>query len=363
MIQKTKIDEFIRPDLLSFGAYTAPVSAGSLTGNTEIPLTGVIKLDQNENVYGCSPKVITALAKYKGYHIYPDSEQTTLREQLSGYTGIAPECIVAANGSNQLLDIITRLFVGEGDNVINFVPTFDIYRFSTQICGGNIVEIPRDDKFAIDTGLFRRSIDAKTKLIFIANPNAPTGNLTPKKTILELLDTGIPIVVDEAYYEFSGVTALPLMKKYPNLMVVRTFSKWAGLAGLRVGYGLFNPVIADYLHRIRIPFNVNVAALVAVNESLQDIDYLLNRTKQIIAEKDRLFVELKKFKWLKPYPSRANFILCQVLNGKASEIHEILQNKGIMVRYFAKPRLENCIRISVGKPEHSDALIKVLREI
>ena len=187
--------------------------------------------------------------------------------------------------------------------------------------------------------------------------------MIPQPDILEILDTGLPVLVDEAYYEFSQQTIAPLVGQYENLMVLRTFSKWAGLAGLRVGYGLFPPKIADYLLRIKIPYNVNVAALVAVEESLKDIDYLMSTVKAIIDERERLFQELAKIEWLKPSPSQANFILCSVEKGEAKELRQKLQEKGILVRYFEEPRLRNCIRISVGKPEHTDVLIKVLKEI
>jgi len=130
-----------------------------------------------------------------------------------------------------------------------------------------------------------------------------------------------------------------------------------------VGYGIFPPEIASYLIKIKLPYNVNVAALVAVQETLNDVDYLMDRVKAIIAERERLFTELKNFAWLKPYPSQANFIFCLVLKGKASELQQRLQQKGILVRYFDQPRLQNSIRISVGKPEHTDALIRVLREL
>jgi histidinol-phosphate aminotransferase len=146
-------------------------------------------------------------------------------------------------------------------------------------------------------------------------------------------------------------------------MVLRTFSKWAGLAGLRIGYGIFPPEIANYLLKIKPPYNVNAAALVAVQESLEDIDFLMSRVKAIVAERERLFAELAKLKFLKPFPSRANFILCSVLNGRASQLQQKLRNKGILVRYFDTPRLRDFIRISVGKPEHTDVLIKALREM
>ncbi len=357
------IEKFIRKELLSFGAYSAPKAADAQAKKAAVPLSKIVKIDQNENLFGPSPKVIKALAKYYGFNIYPDAEQTAFRQQISAYTGVSPEYIVGANGSNQLLDLVTRLFVGAGDSVINCVPTFDIYRFSTQICGGKLIELQRDENFAIDVKTIKKAVDKSVKLIFLANPNAPTGNLTPRKDLIEILELGLPTCIDEAYYEFSCVTVLPLMKKYTNLMVVRTFSKWAGLAGLRVGYGFFPPQVAELLHRIKIPYNINVAALVAVEESIKDIDYLLEKVKIIVTERDRLFAGLKKVPYLKPYPSKANFILCQVLKGNASVLQDRLQEKGILIRYFAKQRLENCIRLSIGRPEHTDFVLKTLQEI
>jgi len=357
------IERLIRPDLATFGGYSASTSPDTLEGKVEVPVEGIIKLDANENPYGCSPRVRQALATYPSFSVYPDSGQTELRELLAGYAGVGAERIVASSGSNQLIDLLIRLFVGPGDEVINLVPTFDIYRFSTQIQGGIVVEVLRDENFAVNVEAVKAAISKKTKIVFLANPNTPTGNITPQKDILEIADTGLPVLVDEAYYEFSGETVVPLVSHYENLMVLRTFSKWAGLAGLRVGYGIFPPKVADYLLTIKIPYNVNAAALVAVRESLKDVDYLLDRVKAILVERERLFTELQKLKWLKPFPSRANFIFCSVLNGKASELHQKLQNKGILVRYFDKPLLKDSIRISAGKPEHTDALIKALQEI
>jgi len=359
----TDITKFIRPELKGFGAYSAAKAPEEVAGESDISIDSFIKLDQNENPYGCSPKVNKALADYRKYNIYPDANQTVIRKQLAAYTGVAESCIVAGSGSNTLLDLIARMFISPGDGVINCVPTFDIYRFSTQICGGKLIEVPRDADYGLDLPAIKAAIDRGTKLIFVANPNAPTGNLATDSEIKEILELDLPTVIDEAYYEFSGMTAVPLMKKYGNLMVIRTFSKWAGLAGLRVGYGLFPPVIADYLHKIKIPYNVNVAALVAVSESMKDLDYLMGNVNKIIIERARLFAELKKIRWLKVYPSSANYIFCLVLKGKAGDLQEKLQRRGILVRYFAKPRLDNCIRISVGKPEDTDAIIKELNEI
>ena len=357
------IEKLIRSDLVTFGGYAASKSPETLEGKVEVPLESIIKLDANENPYGCSPRVSQALATYPYLNIYPDSGQTQLRKQLQGYTGIGAEHIVAGSGSSQLIDFILRLFIEPGSEVINCPPTFAMYHFYTELCGGTLVEVPRDENFAVNVDAVKAAISKKTKIILLANPNNPTGTIMPQQDILEIVDTGLPVVVDEAYYEFSGETVVPLVSHYENLMVLRTFSKWAGLAGLRIGYGIFPPQIADYLLKIKPPYNVNVAALVAVQESIKDIDYLLDSVKAIIAERERLFNELKKLKWLKPFPSQANFILCSVLNGKASELQQKLQDKGILVRYFDQPVLRDSIRISVGKPEHTDALIKTLQEI
>jgi histidinol-phosphate aminotransferase len=357
------IEKLIRPGLAAFGGYSAATSPETLKGKIEIAPENIIKLDANENPYGFSPRVPKALAKYAHFNIYPDNAQTVLRKSLEKYTGVNARHIVAAGGSNQLIDLVVRLFVGSGDEVIDFVPTFSIYSFSTRLCGGTLVEVPRGEDFAVSVSAVRKAITRKTKLICLANPNNPSGTLTPKSDLLEILDTGLPVLVDEAYYEFSGQTVAPLVGKCENLMVLRTFSKWAGLAGLRVGYGLFPEKIADYLLRIKMPYNVNVAALVAVAKSFQDRDYLMGTVKLIVAERERLFSELKKIKWLKVYPSRANFILCEVRKGEAKELRQKLQDRGILVRYFDTPRLQNCLRISVGKPEHTDALIKALRAI
>ena len=363
MTEKKGMERLIRPELVGFGGYSAATSPETLEGKVEVPVENIIKLDANENPYGCSPRVNQALAKYPGFSIYPDDGQTRLREMLAGYTGVTADHIVAESGSNRLIDLVLRLLISPGDEVINCVPSFVMYRFSTELCGGTLVEIPRDDNFAVDVGAVKVAISPRTKIILIANPNNPTGTSIPREDILKLVDTGLPVLVDEAYYEFSGDTVAPLVTQYDNLIVLRTFSKWAGLAGLRAGYGLFPSGIADYMLRIKIAYCVNVAALVAMEESLKDIDYLQERVNAIIAERDRLFEELGKVEWLRPFPSTANFILCQVLKGQASQLHQQLQNKGILIRYFDEPLLDNYVRISVGKPEDSEVLMRTLREI
>lgn len=363
MSGKDSIKQNIRPDLVTFGGYSARISPDTLEGKVEVPVDTIIKLDANENPYGCSPAVSKALALYDEYNIYPDDGQTRLRKLLAGYCGVDEKYIVAGGGSNQLIDLILRLFLNRDEEVINCIPTFGIYKFSTDLCGGKLVEVQRNDNFDIDVSAIQAAVTDRTKVIFLANPNNPTGNIISEADIRKILDTDAVVVVDEAYYEFSRQTVVPLVEEYGNLIVLRTFSKWAGLAGLRVGYGMFPPEIADYILKIKIPYNVNVAAAVAVEESLRDIDYLQSTVQKLIDERERLFTELEKISWLKPYPSQANFILCKVEKGNALQLRQKLQEKGILIRYYDDTLLHDYVRISVGKPEHTDALMNVLRQI
>jgi histidinol-phosphate aminotransferase len=357
------IEKLVRPELSGFGGYAASKSPETLAGKTEVPVENIIKLDANENPYGCSPRVNRALAEYKDISVYPDSGQQELRKQLEKYTGVGMEHIVASAGSDQLIDLLMRLFLEPGDEVINCPPTFAMFRFFIKLAGGMTVEVPRDGDFLVDVKAVKKSITKRTKLILLATPNNPTGTLTPRRDIVEILDTGLPVLVDEAYYEFTGQTMAPKISEYKNMMVLRTFSKWAGLAGLRVGYGMFPPQIANYLLRIKEPYSVNVAAQVAVRESLADVDYLMGNVKKIIAERERLSGKLAELGWLKPYPSQANFILCSVLKGSARELQKRLEEKGILTRYFDEPLLKDCIRISVGKPGDTDRLMETLKKL
>lgn len=361
--QGAGIEKLIRSDLSRLKAYQSIIPPDVLGERAGIPVERVIKLDGNENPYGCSPRVGRALAGYPFYHIYPDPEQHELRKALAVYVGVDAAHIVAGAGSDELIDLILRLFLEPGDRVINCVPTFGMYPFCTEVCGGKVIDVPRDKSYAIDIEGIKEAVDEKTKVIFVTSPNNPTGNTTPQRDILELVELGKVVVIDEAYYEFSGITVAPLVPQYENLIVLRSFSKWAGLAGLRIGYGVFSSLIAEQLMKIKQPYNINLAAHVALQESLADIEYLHDTVKKIISERERLFTRLGELEFLEPLPSQSNFILCNVTKGDARVIYERLSKRGIFLRYFDTPLLRNSIRISVGKPEHTDTLIEALKEM
>jgi histidinol-phosphate aminotransferase len=345
-------------------SYTPIEPTEVLSRRAELPAGEIVKLDGNENPYGCSPKVYQALATYPYYHNYPDPEQRELRKALEEYTGLERQHIVCGMGSDDLIDLILRLFLKSGDEVINCPPTFGMYPFSTDVCGGRVVDVPRTEDLVLDMAGIKKALTRKAKVIFVASPNNPTGNTAAEKQIIELVHTGKIVVVDEAYFEFSNdVTVASLVPSYPNLIVLRTFSKWAGLAGLRIGYGFFPVEIADYLMKIKQPYNANAAAQAAVLASLADIEYLRANVARIVMERERLFGKLKELDWLRPYPSQANFVLCSLPEGKAGEIWQQLRKKGIFVRYFDTPLLKDCLRISVGRPEDTDVLVKALKEV
>jgi histidinol-phosphate aminotransferase len=357
------IEKLVRIDMSRFGVYSSAKSPDVIARKLGIPEKDIIKLDANENPYGCSPKVKEALARYSYFNIYPDAAQTELRELLSQYVGLDKEFIVAGNGSDELIDLLLRIFIAPGDEVIVAVPTFDMYRFCTEVCRGKVVNVLRKRNFEVDVEAVRAAVRPKTRLIFITSPNNPTGTIIAQEDILKLVEIGLPLVIDEAYFEFSGQTVASLVQQYQNVMVLRTFSKWAGLAGLRLGYGIFPLKIADILMKVKPPYSINMAALVAARESFKDGDYLFGTVRKMIEERGRLFDKLEKLDFLKPIPSRANFILCEVIRGNANYLQDELEKRGILVRYYNTALLKNYIRISAGKPEQTDKIIEALREL
>ena len=360
---KKDVRSLMLPHLLDMVAYEAIDPPEVLARQAGIPEEQVVKLDGNENLYGTSPRVAEALRRFEGYHIYPDPRQRRIREALAEYVGTTPDRVVAGVGSDELIDLLLRLFVGPDDRVIQCVPTFAMYATFTELVGGKLVSVPLDETFGIDVDGVRLAAQEGAKVLFIASPNNPTGTLVSESTVRRLLDLDLMVVVDEAYYEFSNNTVASLIPEHPNLVVLRTFSKWAGLAGMRVGYGIMDPAVAERLLVIKPPYNLAAASEMALLASLEDRELLLSRVKMIIQERDRLFVQLKQIDGVDPAPSCANFFLCRLPEGKGRQVYEGLARRGIFVRYYSTPLLRDCIRASVGLPHHNQALVEALRAI
>ena len=357
------IARFVRPELLRMAGYEPVEPVEVVAARLGVPAERIVKLDGNENLYGPSPGVLTALAGHSGYNIYPDPDQRRLREALAGYVGVPPEYIVAGAGSDELIDLLGRALLSPGDRVIDLVPTFGMYAFTTAVCGGEYTPVRRRSDFSVDVAAVAAAVDERTKVIFTASPNNPSGNLLGREELDRLLALGVPVVLDEAYVEFSGGSAVRNVPERGSLIVLRTFRKWASLAGLRAGYGVMPRPLAELLMVIKPPYNVNVAAEAAILASLGERELLMERVRAIRAERERLTALLARVAFLRPWPSVANFVLCDVRRGDARTLRDGLRRRGIFIRYFDKPGLRDRVRISVGRPEHTDMLLAALREM
>lgn len=360
MARKTRRDvlSMVRPHFGDLVPYVPIVPADILS--KELP-SRIVKLDGNENPYGPSPKTLEVLKSYRDYHIYPDPSQRELRPMLADYVGVTSDRVIPGNGSDEIIDLLMRLFLEPGDGVINCSPSFGMYPFNTQVCAGTLVEVPRRPDFSLDLdGIYAKA--AAAKLMFLASPNNPTGNLLTRSELEAVLDTGAVVVIDEAYQEFARSESFAtLVPEHENLVVLRTFSKWAGLAGLRVGYGIMAPSLVRLLDQIKPPYNVNVAALAAARASLEDKEYLLERVAWIVQERVRLFGLLAEVPYLDPIPSDANFILCRARGRDAGVLKRGLETHGVFVKHVNNAWVPNCLRISVGTSQDSDSVMEALR--
>jgi histidinol-phosphate aminotransferase len=325
----------------------------------------IVKLDANENPYGPHDAVRAALSRHPFLHIYPDPEQRELRAALAEYVGVPAEHMLPGHGADELIDLLMRVMAGPGDAIIDCPPTFGMYSFDAGLVGAQVVRVPRRENFHVDLHALHEAVQAtpRAKLLFLTSPNNPDGSLLSPRDLASLLRLPLFVVVDEAYIEFAGLerSVADWVLVHDNLAVLRTFSKWAGLAGLRLGYGIFPGWLMPHLWKAKQPYNVNVAATAAGLASLQHRAEIQPTVDALIRERDRLLVELARFPFLQPIPSHANFVLCRVVGRDARALKETLAQAGVLVRYYAKPGLENMIRVSAGRPEDTDRLLSALR--
>jgi histidinol-phosphate aminotransferase len=363
MAAKKDILRLVKRNLIEMPGYEPIEPVDVVARALGIPEDRVVKLDGNENPYGPSPKVRQALADFRYYHIYPDPAQRRVREAVAAYAGVDADQIILGNGSDELLNMAALLFVSPGDPIANAPPTFGMYDFLGRIYGANVVQVRRNEDFSLDMPALERALDGGARLLYLASPNNPTGNSLPRQDLERLLAHDAAIVVDEAYAEFAGESSADLVAEHDNLIVTRTFSKWAGLAGLRAGYGVFPRVLADLLWKVKVPYNLSVAAEQAILASLEDVDALRANVDLILAERERLLERLAQIPWLRSFPSEANFVLCEVRGLSARDVRDQLRRQGVMIRYYDYVGLRNCIRITVGKREHSDRVLEALKTI
>lgn len=327
-----------------------------------------IKLDANENPYSIPEYIVEKLKGavcYDELNRYPDARAVKLCSKLADYvgSGVDGDMIMAGDGSDELINIIISAFLDKGASIVLPSPGFTMYNIFSSVNEANIIQFPREDDFSLDIEKMLHIIEKeKPGLIFLCNPNNPTGTLTSRESIIRLVENaGCMVVVDEAYYEFSGLTAVDLLNEYNNLIIMRTLSKAWGLAALRLGYLVSSKDIINELLKVKSPFNVNTITQEMASIILDYEDYMKERTKTILEERDYLFKELKKIKNLKVYDTSANFIMVRVSD--ADGLSKELRNSGIGIRNFNNYQgISSCIRITVGTREENNRLLEGIRD-
>ena len=335
----------------------------------ELGISNIIKLASNENPLGPSANVLAALEAVKAdLTRYPDGNGFTLKQALSAKLGVSAERITLGNGSNDVLDLIARAYLSPGDEAVFSQYGFAVYPISAQACGAKPVAVPAKD-WGHDLEAMAAAITSKTKVVFIANPNNPTGTSFGKhewEAFIAKVPEQVLVVLDEAYIEYvedgsDALDGLDYLDAYPNLIVTRTFSKAYGLAALRVGYSLSYPQVANVLNRVRQPFNVDSFALAAATSVLDDHAYLA-RSRQVNREGMAQFVTGFKALGLDYIPSAGNFITVH-FPGEGMEIYQRLLKEGVIVRPVANYGMPNSLRISIGLPEENQRCLAALERV
>jgi histidinol-phosphate aminotransferase len=334
----------------------------------ELGITGSIKLASNENPIGPSPLAIQAITdRLNALHRYPDGSGFYLKSKLSKKYSIPPDQIILGNGSNELIELVIRTFLSTEEHVIQAFPTFLVYEKIVKGAGGQMISVPLLN-FKIDLDEISKVITSKTKMIFINNPNNPTGSVLSEEQMacfLKDIPEDIVVILDEAYIEFVSdpavASGLKFLEKRPLLVVLRTFSKLYGLAGLRIGYGFGSREVIDYMNRVRQPFNANVLAQAAANAALDDMAFVSQTLKLVREGLDYLYNGIQDM-GLEYIPTQTNFFLIKVPLG-GPKTYELMLREGVIVRSMDSYGLPEYIRINVGLPKENERFIRTLKKI
>jgi len=331
-----------------------------------------VKLNANENPYSLPEDIIKEIlskAKNLEYSRYPNANSVKLSETVASFWGLNRSNIVIGNGSDELIDYLIKAFSEKGRRIITSVPSFAMYKIYALINDANFVEIPLEqNNFSLNKDkILEEAKREDSSIVFIAYPNSPTGNYFDEYEIIKIIEeSGCLVVVDEAYYEFGGKTFIPLLSRYNNLVILRTFSKAFSLASLRVGYLLSNSEIVNEVRKVKSPFNVNSFSQLAAQVVFENKDIFKERINQIIDERERLTVRINKIPPFKTYPSQTNFVFVEVgPKEKLDLVYNWLIEQGILVQIIYEPNFSTSryfLRITVGNEEENDILIEELKD-
>jgi histidinol-phosphate aminotransferase len=352
MMTSFNLSSLLRPELKEMTPYDVP------------RLNDAIRLDANENPFPFPGKVLEKIkAQVHEYFFnrYPDPRSHELVAMLADFTGVPPAGIMVGNGSDEVILTLLLTFAS-GGRVIITPPTFSMYKVHSLIAGAVPVEVPRRNDFTIDASRINEAAaHPGSRIIFICSPNNPTGNAVPVEDIRRVLEeTAALTVVDEAYIEFGGESCVPLLDEYPNLVILRTFSKAFGMAGLRVGYLLSNPAVVRQLLRVKQPYNLNVFSQLAARVVLYYRAEFLTVVKKIIQGRQILSEGLSNIPGVEVFPSAANFIFFRT-PVPASILHQDLLEEGVLIRDVSGQGVERGLRVTVGQSEENEIFLTKLK--
>jgi histidinol-phosphate aminotransferase len=325
---------------------------------------GKLRLDFNENTVGSSPQVIQFLKDQLtegGLAVYP--EYTDAKRELAEYFRVGEDHLLLTNGTDEAIQVLVNTYVDDGDDVIVLKPSYAMYRFYAEVMGAEVREVPyRETRLEFPFEELLEAIQPDTRAILIANPNNPTGTGFGIEEILQILDRArsAAVLIDEAYYEFCGVTALPLIPEHPNLFVSRTFSKVYGMAGMRLGCIFSQPRNLQFMHKAQSPYSVNALAALAARAAIRDRAYIERYVLEVLAARETLYVGFEKLN-IAYFRSEANFVLFRA-GDRAIEIRDRLREKSILVRDRSY-ELPGCVRVTVGTREQVRRFLSELEAI
>jgi histidinol-phosphate aminotransferase len=341
----------------------------SQTGYSLASPAAALKLNQNESPYDFPAELkreVFDLAA-RDWQRYPRFAPEDLLNVLAEHYGWVPDGVLVGNGSNELIQAVLSVTLGADDVVVAPSPTFSLYRLLTGVLGGRYLPVPLGPGFVFDVdGLIARANQEEARVIVLNSPNNPTGSVLPAGAVEKILaETSALVLCDEAYQDFGGPTALTLLRRSSRIVVLRTFSKAMGLAGLRFGLALAHPSVIQEIAKGRLPYNVNLVTLAAARTALRHAAVLAERTRQVIATRDRFLERLRGIPGLAVYPSWANFVLIRTEHVSAKELFlQLYERNGILVRDVSgSAELSNCLRISIGTPEDMAAVAAALEQI
>jgi histidinol-phosphate aminotransferase len=327
----------------------------------------LLRLDKNENLFLSKPffsGILKELAEELDPRFYPQKEKLTLTHELMEYLGLPSESILLGNGSDELIETIVRVFLGSNEEAISIAPTFTMYQIIVNNQGNPFLDISLNDDFSLDVEGLLSKASSKTRLCFICSPNNPTGNQFKIESIKQVLEKfqGI-IIIDEAYVEYAPYSVGEMIKEYDNLIVLRTFSKAFGLAGLRIGYGLAHPKIAAALKKLQLPFNINKFSLQLAIKLLDKQKIVHTSITRLKTERERFYKKLTKIPGVKAFPSNANFLLFTTEKDTNLMCENLMKN-GILVRNIENIlSLGRCLRVTVGLPEMNNKFLNIITEL